>query len=100
MRVFISRRLRANTEEAMKEALQFGVREGEWVPYGKDWAIDLIGPMVSVEAVLGDEGVVVVPAVWDMRFHVNLKAAQDVIDAIDPLFITSPANPKRVWFGE
>jgi hypothetical protein len=101
MNNLISVRLRSENENQIKAALRFAVnRDGVWTPFSRDWAIDLIGPVTTTPATLSRDGIVTKAAVLDMRFHVNLRATQEIIDGINPSLIVAPATPKRIWLGD
>ena len=92
--------LRAATEAELKAALPFAVRDGEWLAYTHDWAIDLIGPMVVTPAVMGgtvDEPVIVTPAVIDGRYHANLEFLRGFTANIPSAVVITPVSPKRDW---
>lgn len=70
--------------------------EGAWITASHVHALDPIGPLVLEQAVTDeDTGEVVVPAVADARYHVNLLLAEP-----DPGlagFETHPVTPRRGW---
>lgn len=61
-------------------------------------SVDMIGQIVTQEAVFGEEGEEITPAVIDTRFHVNIRASQSFLDEFIPeRFYVTPETPRRVW---
>lgn len=73
-------------------------RDGAWITASHSHALDVIGSVVTVPAVIDpDTGDVMAPPVMDPRFHVNLRLLVDAPPAGLGLFIVNPSHPARVW---
>lgn len=100
--------LRATDEQALKDALPFAVYQAD-VPDGPsagDWktgepglyALDLIGSMVTTDAVMSEDGeTVVTPAVIDTGFHANLRLVGAYQPTVPASVIVTPAKPRRAF---
>lgn len=96
--------LRAETEADLKAALPWAIDdEGCWVASTLEYDLDLIGPIMTAEPVLGEEDPetgereVITPPVFDDGFHANLRCIGAFLPDIDPAFIFHPKRPRRVW---
>lgn len=72
--------------------------DGQWITASHTHALDPIGAVVLVQAVIDPEtGDVITPATVDDGFHVNLRIlAGDAPDGLDA-YIVTPNQPARVW---
>lgn len=95
--------LRADTEAELKAALPWAVDDGDWVLASPDHALDLIGPVMTADAVMGEpdpetgEPVIETPPVFDTGFHANLRCIGGFAPEIPAELIVRPKHPRRVW---
>lgn len=91
--------LRAADEASLKAALpDFLNEEGNFLTSNHQWALDLIGPVTTTNAVLDLDGNVTAPAVVDERFHANLRLIDEALAPLVPDAIKITVNsPRRVW---
>ncbi len=96
--------LRADTEADLKDALAWALdADGEWMPYGDGYGLDLIGPVQTADAIMGEpdpetgEQLVTTPATFDARFHANLRITGDLDPAIPESVIVYPTQQRRVF---
>ena len=95
--------LRADTEADLKAALPWAVEDGEWRTSGEGYALDLIGPIQTADAIMGEpdpetgELVIIEPGERDERYHANLR----LVDGFDPDVpegvIIHPSQQRRVF---
>ncbi|MCO5129835.1 MAG: hypothetical protein M9932_04630 [Xanthobacteraceae bacterium] len=96
----ISLYLRAPDHDALIEALPFLAFDDDGAVGDTDrYAMDLIGPVIVSDAVIGGDGeTVVTPAVMDDRYHANLRLLDESLAAQVPdRLIVTPARPMREW---
>lgn len=93
--------LRAATEAELAAALPWARDAGgEWVCYAKGYAIDLIGAVETVAATIDGNGAVVTPAVFDDRFHANLRLIDESLaDLVPEAVRITVENPVREWLA-
>lgn len=92
--------LRAPDRDALIEALPFLAFDDDGaVGYTDRYALDLIGPVVVGDAVIGGDGeTVVTPAAMDDRYHANLRLLDASLAAQVPdRLLVTPAHPMREW---
>lgn len=90
--------LRFEDETQAVELLAAYRRDGAWITASHSHALDVIGQVVTVPAVIDpDTGDVMAPPVMDPRFHVNLRLLVDVPPAGLGPYIVNPSHPARVW---
>ena len=89
--------LRADTEAALAEALEF-LRDGDEWKARPDYSLDLIGPVVTTPAQPDEAGDVVTEAVIDQRFHANLRCEPNIAAQVPDSIIIQPDSPLVVWF--
>lgn len=91
----------AATEAELKSALpSFLNEEGAWIISCHQWALDLIGPIITVPEVRDEQGNVMTPTVMDDRFHANLRLLNEsLVHSLPAEIIVSPGprTPHRVW---
>lgn len=100
--------LRAADEVAMKAALPWALwgddADGEfaqaedWRTQTREYSVDPIGPVVTADAVMAEDGeTVVTPAVVDTAFHLNLRCAAGFEPDIPAELIVTPTTPSRMF---
>lgn len=73
-------------------------RDGQWLLASHSHALDVIGPVVIVQAVYAnDNGSLISPPVIDDRFHVNLRVLAGNAPAGLGPYTVAPSSPARVW---
>jgi len=113
---------RADTKAAWDAyAAEMNLTDGEGRPNG--CYIDEIGPVVVTPAVISEDGTIIMPAVMDNRYHVNVRLIQIAgplsdfvpedyvpqghdpavlaqggpgVEWVDPATVD---NPRRIWAG-
>jgi len=76
--------------------------EGEavWVDATHDYSLDVIGGMMNDDAVLDDDGMIVVTEATPMPgYHANIRLMNDdfLSNIPESITIPTPANPLRRW---
>ena len=73
--------------------------EGGPACYTHEYALDLIGPVVTIPATFDAEGAELTPAVFDSQFHANLRLLDESleVDIGMTIIIAAPNNPRRAW---
>lgn len=70
-----------------------------WITGTADYALSIIGPVVTTPGTYDDEGQEITPPVVDARFHANLRCTEAIAALVPPQVIVNPDpdNPVRVW---
>lgn len=94
--------LRADSADALASECPFmqGVDQAGlpfWRSNGDGWALDIIGPVVTVAGVYDDEGKQLAAPEWDNRFHANLRCDETIAALIPEHLIVVPELPMRGW---
>ena len=95
--------LRADTEADLKAALPWAVEDGVWRTSGEGYALDLIGPIQTTDAIMGEpdpetgEALVETPAEFDNRFHANLRLVDGFAPDVPEGVIIHPSQQRRVF---
>lgn len=93
--------LRVATEAALASALPFAREDDEWIMASHDFALDLIGPVVTTDGTYDEDGEELTAPVLDARYHANLRCTAEIAALVPPsITIDAPASPARVWHGE
>lgn len=88
-------RLRAESEAALIEALPWARQDGGWVLATHQWALDVIGPIVTTPGTYDEDFVELTPPITDSRFHANLMLLGGFAPEIPDGLIVTPSNPLR-----
>lgn len=92
--------LRAATEADLITACPFLRGPDDiWITGTADYALSIIGPVVTTPGEYDDEGEEITPPVIDARFHANLRCSEAIAALVPPEVIVNPDpdNPVRVW---
>lgn len=94
--------LRADSEEALKAALPWATDiDGNWIQFSERYALDLIDHHTTSPAVLDENDDIVEAAVYDTRYHANLRILDSslLLQVPDEIRIIVQ-TPSRVWIEE
>lgn len=94
--------LRADTEAGLIAACPFLRGPDDfWITGTADYALSIIGPVVTTPGTYDDEGEELTPPVVDARFHANLRCTEAIAALVPPEVIVNPDpephHPVRVW---
>lgn len=89
--------LRGDTEYDLISALPFLRDDEGWKANDPRFAIDVTGPVITTAAIIDDDGNETTPAVFDNRFHINVRCEPLIADQIPEYVCVTPSNPRRLW---
>ena len=98
MRTYVDVYLKFADEDEFRDEMAFLFSEEGELQIPENCAIDLVGPVVTTDAVYDDEGELVTDAVIDNAYHVNIRATEEFVEEHIPEdYRVTPDHPRRVW---
>ena len=83
-------------EAEMLTVYQLPTEDNKGITY-PDCSIDVVGKIVSTPAEIDEEDNTITEAVYADGWHVNVRCAGELPDALKPFEIDAPNTPVRVW---